>query len=83
MSSETLLFILAIIFIVGSIPSWPYSKSWGYAPSGVLSILLIIFLVWAIAGNRPLFRSETLSDAGHDLKSAGQDIGDSVRRTIQ
>lgn len=83
MSIETLLLVVVIVLVVGAIPSWPYSRSWGYAPTGVLSLLLVIFLVWAIAGNRPLFRSGTMHEAGQDLKSAGRDVADSIRRTVK
>lgn len=89
MTTETLLLLVLIVLIVGALPSWPYSKSWGYAPPGVLTILLVAFLVWAIAGGRPLFRSSgqdvkaTLQDAGQDLKAAGRDVADSVRHAAQ
>ena len=79
MSTETLLLIIVIAFVVMSLPSWPYSKSWGYRPTGVLTVLLVIFLIWAIAGNRPLFRSSL----GHDIRSAGHDMADSVRRAVR
>lgn len=89
MTTETLLLIILIVFLAGAFPSWPHSKSWGYAPTGVLTILLVIFLVWAIAGGRPLFRSSdrdietTVQDVGQDLKAAGRDVGDSIRRTVE
>ena len=88
MSTETILLLLMIVFILGIVPAWPYSKSWGYAPTSVLSLILVIFLIWAIAGGRPLFRSSgniqaTLQDAGHDIKSAGRDVADSIRHVAQ
>ncbi len=84
MSTETILLLILLVVLLGALPAWPHSKSWGYAPSGALTLLLIVFLVWAIAGGRPLFRSSgTLSDAGHDIRSAGRDLSDSVRRTVQ
>ncbi|HLJ41897.1 MAG TPA: DUF3309 domain-containing protein [Candidatus Acidoferrales bacterium] len=48
-----MLFILAIILIialVGSLPTWPHSRSWGYYPSGGLGLVLIIILVLFLAG---------------------------------
>lgn len=48
-----MLFILAIILIialVGSLPTWPHSKSWGYYPSGGLGLVLIIILVLFLVG---------------------------------
>jgi hypothetical protein len=79
MSTETLLLIIVIAFVVMSLPAWPYSKSWGYRPTGVLTVLLVVFLVWAIAGGRPLFRSSI----GHDIRAAGHDMSDSVRRDVR
>jgi hypothetical protein len=40
-----LLLILLIIILIASLPSWPYSRGWGYYPSGTLGLLLIIVLV--------------------------------------
>ena len=49
MSIGTILLIVLILMLVGAIPAWPHSRSWGYGPSGglglVLVILLILFLV--------------------------------------
>ena len=64
MTTETLLLLIVIILVIGALPSWPYSKSWGYVPTGVLTLLLVVFLVWALAGGRPLFRS-----SGQDVKT--------------
>lgn len=41
----TILLILLILMLVGALPAWPYSRSWGYAPSGVLIVLLIIVII--------------------------------------
>ena len=78
MSNETLFLLIVIALVVFSLPNWSYSKSWGYRPTGVLTVLLVVFLIWAIAGGRPLFRHSL----GNDIRSAGQDVGDSVRRTV-
>ncbi len=89
MTTETLLLLVVIILIAWTFPAWPHSKSWGYAPTGVLTFLLVIFLIWAIAGDRPLFRSSghnlksIVQDAGQDLKSMSRDVSDSIRRTVQ
>jgi uncharacterized membrane protein len=88
MTTETLLLIVLIVFLIGAIPSWPYSRSWGYTPAGVLVILLVGYLVWVIAGSRPLFRGSsgnietTIQNAGQDLKAAGRDVADSVRDAV-
>jgi len=40
-----LLIILLIILLIGATPTWPYNRSWGYYPSGILGTILLIFLV--------------------------------------
>jgi hypothetical protein len=40
-----ILLIIVLLFLFGAFPSWPYSRSWGYGPSGVLGLLLIVLLV--------------------------------------
>lgn len=42
---ETILIILLILALIGSLPAWPYSRGWGYGPSGISGILLIILIV--------------------------------------
>ena len=41
----TILLIILILLLLGAIPSWPYSRSWGYGPSGVLGVLVVVILV--------------------------------------
>ena len=79
MSTETLLLLIVIALVVLALPAWPHSKEWGYRPTGILIVLLVIFLIWAIAGNRPLFRSSL----GNDIRAAGHDAADSVRRAVR
>lgn len=89
MSNETLLFLLLIVLILGVLPAWPYSSSWGYVPTGGLALVLAIFLIWAVLDGRPLFRSTgedlraTIQDTGHDLQSAGRDAAASIRGAVQ
>ena len=45
MSIGLILLIILILLLVGSFPTWPYSRGWGYYPSGGLGLLLIILLV--------------------------------------
>jgi len=48
-----MLFILAIVLVialVGSLPAWPHSRSWGYYPSGGLGIVIVILLVLLLMG---------------------------------
>ena len=44
----TILLIILILLLVGAIPTWPHSRGWGYAPSGVLGLLLIIIIIWLV-----------------------------------
>jgi hypothetical protein len=41
----TVLLIVLVILLLGALPSWPYSRSWGYYPSGGLGTLLVIVLI--------------------------------------
>jgi Protein of unknown function (DUF3309) len=46
----TILLVVLILFLVGALPTWPHSKSWGYAPSGILGTILIIVLILFLLG---------------------------------
>lgn len=46
----TILLILLIILLIGAVPAWPYSRSWGYAPSGTLGLVLVIVIVLFLMG---------------------------------
>lgn len=50
MTLGTLLLIIVILLLIGAIPNWPYSKGWGYAPSGVMGVVLVVVLVLLVAG---------------------------------
>ncbi|HRP95747.1 MAG TPA: DUF3309 family protein [Rhodocyclaceae bacterium] len=50
MSLGTILLIVLILFLVGALPSWPHSRSWGYAPSGLLGVVLLIVLILFLMG---------------------------------
>ena len=43
-----LLLVVLLLLVIGALPSWPYSRGWGYYPSGGLSLLLLILLVLVI-----------------------------------
>jgi len=47
---STLLIIILILILVGVLPTWPHSRSWGYAPSGILGVLVIIVLILLLTG---------------------------------
>ena len=46
----TVLLIVLILILLGVLPTWPYSREWGYAPSGGLGLLLLIVLVLVLIG---------------------------------
>lgn len=45
MSLGTILLIVLILMLIGVIPTWPHSRSWGYAPSGLLGLVVIVIIV--------------------------------------
>lgn len=48
-----ILLIILILLVIGAVPSWPYSRSWGWGPGGLIGILLVILLVLLIVGAIP------------------------------
>ncbi|HOZ63024.1 MAG TPA: DUF3309 family protein [Burkholderiaceae bacterium] len=50
MSLGTILLIILILMLIGAIPNWPHSKSWGYGPSGGLGLVVIIILILLVTG---------------------------------
>lgn len=50
MSLGTILLIVLILMLIGAIPSWPHSQSWGYAPSGGIGLLVLIVVVLLVLG---------------------------------
>lgn len=46
----TILVVILILMLLGAFPAWPYSRGWGYGPSGVLGLILIVLLVLALLG---------------------------------
>ncbi len=50
MELGTILIIVLILFLIGVIPAWPHSRGWGYAPSGIIGIVLIVLLILLLAG---------------------------------
>jgi len=50
MTIGTLLLIIVILMLVGALPSWPHSKSWGYYPSGGLGLVVLILLILLLLG---------------------------------
>ena len=50
----TLLIIILVILAIGAAPSWPYSRGWGYYPSGGLGIIVLILLILVFTGRMNL-----------------------------
>ncbi|MFO1061731.1 MAG: DUF3309 domain-containing protein [Dongiaceae bacterium] len=50
MSVGAILLIVLIILLIGAVPSWPYSRGWGYFPSGLLGTILIIVVILMLLG---------------------------------
>ncbi|MBX3529468.1 MAG: DUF3309 domain-containing protein [Rhizobiaceae bacterium] len=51
MALSTILIILLILILIGAIPAWPYSRGWGYGPSGILGVVLVVVLILLLTGN--------------------------------
>ena len=51
MSLGMVLLIVLILALLGVIPSWPHSRSWGYAPSGVVGLLVVVLVVMLVTGH--------------------------------
>jgi hypothetical protein len=45
MTLSTILVIVLILLLIGAIPSWPYARNWGYFPSGIVGVVLVIVLI--------------------------------------
>ncbi len=50
MSLGTILLIVLILMLVGALPTWPHSRSWGYMPSGGLGLILLVIIVLLLLG---------------------------------
>ena len=46
----TILLVILILMLLGAIPAWPHSRSWGYAPSGGLGLVVLILLILVLTG---------------------------------
>jgi hypothetical protein len=47
---STLVLVLLILLLIGALPAWPYSRGWGYYPSGISGVLLLIVVVLLLTG---------------------------------
>jgi hypothetical protein len=46
----TILIIILVLVLVGALPTWPHSKSWGYFPSGGIGLILLILIILLVLG---------------------------------
>jgi hypothetical protein len=47
---STVLLVVLILLLVGALPAWPHSKSWGYGPSGITGVIVIILIILLLTG---------------------------------
>jgi hypothetical protein len=47
---STILIVVLILLLIGAFPSWGYSRSWGYFPSGILGVVLVIVIILVLMG---------------------------------
>jgi hypothetical protein len=47
---STILLIILILVLLGALPTWPYSRGWGYFPSGILGVIVVILIIMAVMG---------------------------------
>jgi hypothetical protein len=47
---STILLVILVLLLLGALPTWPYSRSWGYYPSGGLGLLLLILILLLLTG---------------------------------
>ena len=50
MTIGTILLIILILLLIGAVPAWPYSRGWGYGPSGAVGLILVILLILLLLG---------------------------------
>jgi hypothetical protein len=50
MSLGTIILIIAVLMLIGAIPAWPHSRSWGYGPSGGIGLVLISLIILLLMG---------------------------------
>jgi uncharacterized protein DUF3309 len=47
---STILLIILVLLLVGALPTWPHSRSWGYGPSGLLGLVLVVLVILLLLG---------------------------------
>ncbi len=46
----TIILIILVLALIGALPAWPHSRSWGYAPSGITGLVVVILLLMLLTG---------------------------------
>jgi len=46
----TIVIVILVLMLLGVIPAWPHSRSWGYAPSGALTLIVVILIILLLTG---------------------------------
>jgi hypothetical protein len=47
---STIILVILVLVLVGALPTWPYSSGWGYYPSGLIGILVVIVVILLLTG---------------------------------
>lgn len=51
MTLGTILLIVLLLMLIGALPTWPYSRSWGYGPTGGLGLVVIVLVILVLMGH--------------------------------
>ena len=46
----TIILIILVLALIGALPAWPHSRNWGYAPSGITGLIVVILLIMLLTG---------------------------------
>jgi Protein of unknown function (DUF3309) len=66
----TILIVILVLLLIGAVPTWPYSRGWGYYPSGLVGLLLLILLILALTGRLwAALRRDIAEGPGHRIAS--------------
>lgn len=50
MPITTIAIIVLVLILIGAVPAWPHSRSWGYGPSGIVGVVLVLLMVLLLMG---------------------------------
>ena len=50
MTLSTILMVILVLMLLGTVPAWPHSRGWGYGPSGALGTILVVVLILMLMG---------------------------------